>query len=109
MRLRPNVAQVYQANVERLRRHWPHPGLRAEALGSLRILIERVVIHPAEDSSKDGLQVEIVGEIVKMVELGLNAKQTALPKEAACSVQVIAGPRNTLCLLLFASAWIGLK
>ena len=39
-------------------------------------LIERVVIHPAED----GLQVEIVGEIVRMVELGLDAKQAALPR-----------------------------
>jgi site-specific DNA recombinase len=46
-----------------------------------------VVLHPAED----GLQVEIVGEIVKMIELGLNAKQAALPREAACSVKVVAG------------------
>ena len=44
------------------------------------------MIHPAED----GLQVEIVGEIVRMVELGLDAKQAALPKEAACSVKVVA-------------------
>jgi hypothetical protein len=68
-------------------------------------LIERVVIHPAED----GLQVEIVGEIVRMVELGLDARQAALPKEAACSVKVVAGACNTLCLLLFASTRIGRK
>jgi hypothetical protein len=38
--------------------------------------------------------VEIVGEIVKMLELGLDAKQAALPKEAACSVKVVAGAHN---------------
>ena len=34
---------------------------------------------------------EIVGEIVKMVELGLDAKQAALPQQAACSGKVVAG------------------
>jgi hypothetical protein len=39
-------------------------------------LIERVVLHPGQD----GLQVELVGEIVKMVELSLDTKKAALPK-----------------------------
>ena len=59
-------------------------------MGILRGLIERLVLHRTEE----GLQVEIVGEIVRMVELGLDAKQAALPKEAACSVKVVAGARN---------------
>ena len=88
IRLHPNLAQVYRAKVERLHEALADPGLRDEALGILRGLIERVVIHSAED----GLLGEIVGEIVKMVELGLDAKQAALPKEAACSVKVVAGP-----------------
>ena len=87
VRLHPNLAQIYRAKVERLHEALADPGLRDEALGILRGLIERVVIHPAED----GLQVEIVGEIVKMIELGLDAKQAALLKEAACSVKVVAG------------------
>jgi site-specific DNA recombinase len=87
VRLHPNLAQVYRGKVERLHLALADPALRDEALGILRGLIERVVIHPAED----GPQVEIVGEIVKMVELGLDAKQAALPKEAACSVKVVAG------------------
>jgi hypothetical protein len=33
----------------------------------------------------------MMDEIVRMVELGLDAKQAALPKEAACSVNVVAG------------------
>ena len=47
----------------------------------------RHAIHPA----KDGVQIELMGEIVRMVELGLNNKEAALPKEAACSVKVVAG------------------
>ena len=98
IRLHPNLAQVYRGKVERLHEALADPGLRDEALGILRGLIERVVIHPAED----GLQVEIVGEIVKMVELGLNAKQAALGEEAACSVKVVAGARFGLCALFVA-------
>ena len=99
MRLHPDLAQVYRGQVERLHLALADPALRDEALGILRGLIERVVIHPSED----GLQVEIV----RMVELGLDAKQAALPKEAACSVKVVAGARNTLCLLLFAMRLMG--
>ena len=87
VRLHPNLAQVYRAKVERLHEALADPGLRDEALGILRGLIERVVIHSADE----GMQVEIVGEIVRMVEVGLNAKQAALPQEAACSVKVVAG------------------
>jgi hypothetical protein len=52
-----------------------------------RGLIERVVVHPGDD----GPQFELVGEIVRMVELGLDDKKAALPQEAACSVKVVAG------------------
>jgi len=45
-----------------------------------------VVLDPAEN----GLQVVIVGEIVR-VDLGLDDKKAALPEEAACSVEVVAG------------------
>ena len=58
-----------------------------------------MAIHPGED----GLQVEIVGAIVTMVELGLDAKQAALPVEAAGSVKVVAGARFGLCALFIAS------
>jgi len=87
VRLHPNLAQVYRAKVERLHEALADPGLRDEALGILRGLIERVVLHPAED----GLQVEIVGEIVRMVELGLDAKQAALGEEAACRSRWLRG------------------
>jgi hypothetical protein len=87
LRSNPNLAQVYRAKVERLHVALADPAIRDEAFGVLRGLIERVVVHPGED----GPQIELVGEIVRMVELGLNAKQAALPGEAACSVKVVAG------------------
>ena len=91
VRLHPNLAQVYRRKVERLHEALADPALRDEALGLLRGLIERVVLHPA---GEDGQEVEIVGEIVRMVELGRDAKQAALDAEAACSVKVVAGARN---------------
>ena len=95
VRLHPNLAQVYRRKVERLHEALADPALRDEALGLLRGLIERVVLHPAGE----GQEVEIVGEIVRMVELGRDAKQAALDAEAACSVKVVAGARNHLNLL----------
>ena len=100
VRLHPNLAQVYRGKVGRLHEALADAGLRDEALGILRGLLERVAIHPGED----GLQVEIVGAIVTMVELGLDAKQAALPAEAACSVKVVAGAHNHLCRTVMAWA-----
>ena len=55
-------------------------------------LVERVSISPAEN----GLEVEIVGEIAKMVELGIEnkAKRAALDETMTRSVKVVAGTRN---------------
>jgi len=87
VRLHPNLAQVYRTKVEQLHVVLTDPGLRDEALAILRGLIERVVVHPGDE----GPQIELVGEIVRMIELGLDDKKAALPKEAACSVKVVAG------------------
>ena len=53
VRLHPNLAQVYRAKVERLHEALADPGLRDEALGILRGLIERVVIHPGRGRAAD--------------------------------------------------------
>ena len=52
-------------------------------------MIERVSIGRADK----GLEIEIVGEIAKMVELGIgsNAKQANLDEKLARSVKVVAG------------------
>ena len=57
-----------------------------------RGLIERVSIGPAEN----GLEVEIVGEIAKMVELGIGnkGKRAILDETMIRSVKVVAGACN---------------
>lgn len=54
VRRHPNLAQVYRGKVERLHEALADPGLRDEALGILRGLIERVAVHPAEDGRQIG-------------------------------------------------------
>ena len=89
VRLRQNVAQVYRHQVERLQDALNQPEIRDEALQTLRGLVERVSISPAEI----GLEVEIVGEIAKMVELGIEnkTKRAALDDTMTRSVKVVAG------------------
>jgi hypothetical protein len=81
VRLHPNLAQVYRRQVEQLQHALDHPEIRDEAMKILRGLIEHVSIGPAES----GLEIEIVGEIAKMVELGIgsNAKQPKLDTRLA--------------------------
>jgi hypothetical protein len=67
VRLHPNLAGIYRKKVERLQHSISKPDVRDEAIGVLRGLLDRIVITPAQT----GLQVEIVGEIAQMIELGL--------------------------------------
>ena len=92
VRLHPNLAQVYRRQVEQLQHSLNHPEIRDEAVQILRGLIESVSIRPA----KDGLEIEIVDEIAKMIELGIgpNKKQANLDERMARSVKVVAGARN---------------
>ena len=98
VRLHPNLAQVYRRQVERLQDALNEPEIWDEALQILRGLVERVSISPAEN----GLEVEIVGEIAKMVELGIEnkAKRATLDETMTRSVKVVAGTRNQRCLHL---------
>ena len=75
VRLHPNLAQVDRCQVERLQDALNEPEIRDEALQILRGLVERVSIGPA----KNGLEVEIVGEIAKMVESALETKPNGPP------------------------------
>jgi hypothetical protein len=59
----------------------------------LRGLLERVVVAPMED----GFEVEIVGEIAQMIEIGLGKgkkKGPVLNERMARSVKVVAGACN---------------
>jgi site-specific DNA recombinase len=89
VRLHPNLAQVYRQKVEQLQCALEDSEIRDEAVHILRGLIEYVSIAPIEN----GLEIEIVGEIAKMVELGIrtNTKQANLDERLTRSVKVVAG------------------
>ena len=50
----------------------------------------------------NGIEIEIVGEIAKMIELsiGNKAKQPILDEKMSRSAEVVAGARNQRCLHL---------
>jgi site-specific DNA recombinase len=95
--LHPNLAQVYRQKVEQLQRALDDPEIHDEAAQILRGLIEHVSIRPAEN----GLEIEIVGEIAKMVELGIgtNPRKANLDKKSTRSVKVVAGARNPFAVV----------
>jgi len=78
--LHPNLAEVYRRKVADLQAALADPNTQTEALEILRGLIECVVLHPAET----GFEIELVGEIAAMVDLGAQAK-AAGPKGSAVS------------------------
>ena len=75
VRLHPNLAQVW-FQVERLQHALNDPEIRDEALQILRNLIEHVSIGPAEN----GIEIEIVGEIAKMIDQHWKQSKTAHPR-----------------------------
>ena len=81
----PNRPQVYRAKVERLHEALGAPALRDGALGLLRVLIERVVVHPGAD----GPQVELVGRDCA------DGRAASGRGGLFCSVKVVAGPATT--------------
>jgi len=100
-RLHPNLAELYRRKVADLQTALADPNTQTEALEILRGLIERVVLHPAEN----GFEIELIGEIAAMVDLGAQAKAaapkgSAVPEAYRRSVKVVAGVRNHLDLLL---------
>jgi hypothetical protein len=69
VRLHPNLAALYRRQVEQLHAALTHPSTRDEAFAILRQLIERVAVHPRED----GIEIELEGAIVAMVEVALGS------------------------------------
>ncbi|WP_422368603.1 recombinase family protein [Pelagibius sp.] len=95
-RLHPKLAEVYARKVEDLHAALAQPEEREAALSCLRNLIERVVVT----SKEDGLEIELVGAIARMVEVALASgnRKAVLDERTACSVKVVAGARNRLKL-----------
>ena len=92
--LHPNLAEVYRRKVADLHTALADPKMQSEALEILRGLIERVVVNPVER----GFEIELVGEIAAMVDLGAQGKaagpkRPAVPEAYRSSVKVVAGAR----------------
>src|SRR6266478_8044297 len=90
-RLHLNLAELYRRKVADLQSASAEPGTRTEALEILRGLIERVVLHPVEK----GFEIELIGEIAAMVDLGAKnkkagSKEPAVPDAYRRSVKVVA-------------------
>jgi site-specific DNA recombinase len=94
-RLHPNLAEIYRRKVVDLQAAMADPKTHTEAREILRGLIERVVLHPADN----GFEIELVGEIAAMVDLGAQNKKagpegSAVPDPYRRSVKVVAGEGN---------------
>ena len=101
-RLHPNLAEVYRAKVADLHAALADPAGSNEAIEILRSLVERVIIRP---TAEKGFELELVGELAAMLELGLNNKKPALGGAGVLgvyrsSVKVVAGTRNQRFLRL---------
>ena len=102
--LHPNLAKLYRLRVESLHASLNTDDCRTEAAEILRGLIETIKVRNADD----GLEIELIGEIVNMIDLAQTAahKGTAASQEAAVpdvyrsSVKVVAGARNRRYLQL---------
>ena len=90
-RLHPNLAQRYRERVERLHESVANPAIRQEAVELLRGLIETIVIAPHEE----GHEIELVGDIVKLLELPCGPGSVRDP--FARSAKVVAGAGFGFC------------
>ncbi len=90
-RLHPNLAELYRRKVADLHEALADVSIRQEAIELLRELIERITVTP----SGDGIQVELIGDIVNMIELP-DASGRSVPDLYRCSVKVVAGARYQL-------------
>ena len=90
VRLHPNLADLYRQKTAALCEALADPAIRDEAIAILRGLIEEVRV----DFGPDGWTAELQGEIVALVDLGMQndkAPRPGLRAEALCSAKVVAG------------------
>ena len=93
VRLHPNLAAIYRRKVAELQSLLETDSTRTEAVEIIRSLIDQVKFWPTADA---GLQVELVGDIARMVHLAQTANGNspisgAVHDEFVRSVKVVAG------------------
>ena len=95
-RLHPALAKLYREKVENLHAALSDPQARTEAAEILRGLVEQISVK----HDKTGVEVELVGDIVKLIS---RPEGSDFPASFESSVKVVAGARNCLNLLLSTS------
>ncbi len=88
-RLHPNLAELYRRKVENLHEALADTAARTEAVEILRGLVDGIYLHPIDG----GFEIELVGEIAKMIELSAGAESSQFDPFRS-SVKVVAGACN---------------
>lgn len=94
-RFHPNFAGLYRRKVADLHQALADSATRAEAIEILCGLTERIELRPVEG----GYEIDLVGEIAKMIELSAGAESSKVPAYAS-SAKVVAGPTTIYTELL---------
>jgi site-specific DNA recombinase len=97
-------------NMANLRDALGKEGCQAEAAEIMRTLIDRIVLTPVLRDGKDTLSITLHGDLAGILGLAAKAKGPLDQSDpvVACT-KLVAGARNTLCLLLFATTRVGWK
>jgi site-specific DNA recombinase len=93
VRLHPNLAALYRRKVATLHDLLESDATRTEAVEIIRSLVDQVTFRLTAD---DALEIELVGDLARMVHLAQNSSENspiagAVHEEFACSVKVVAG------------------
>jgi site-specific DNA recombinase len=94
VRLHPNLAVLYRRKVAALQDVLESDATRTEAVEIIRSLVDKVIFRPTPEAG--GLEVELVGDIARMVRLAQNSNENspvsgAVHDEFTRSVKVVAG------------------
>ena len=105
IRLHPNMAAYYRAQVMNLREALYDGDRGAQAAALIRRLIDRIVLTPVDHEGRKTLSVDLHGHLAGILAMARNAKKplaarvTGASGSVAESVKLVAGARNTLHLL----------
>src|SRR5262245_9733864 len=93
VRLHPNLAAIYRQKVATLQDLLESEATRTEAVEIIRTLVDQVIFRP---TGEGGLEIELVGDIARMVHLAQNSNENSpvsgtVHDEFARSVKVVAG------------------
>ena len=83
----PNLAKHYEKLVHQLQSLLNMPECKQEAITALRNLIDRIDLIP----TKDGLTIDIVGNLAAMLQLAMPQMQKTASRETAFAISLVAG------------------